>query len=292
MNEIKIPASELILNEDGSIYHLHLHPEQIAPTIITVGDQDRVAAISKYFDVIEHKVENREFFTHTGRIGNTPITVLSTGIGTDNIDIVFNELHALTAIDFNKLTYLKEPKSLDIIRLGTSGALIPAIPLDTVLLTEYAIGLEGLMNFYPYDKSEIELAMEKNMLACLQTNFSFIKPYACKASDKLINQFKEDMYLGITATCQGFYHPQGRSISNDAHFNSILADLKAWKTNEKVITNFEMETAGILGLARYFGFNACSINLILANRANQTFSKNPALKMNALIEQVLAKITL
>ncbi len=292
MSDIKIPASELILNEDGSIYHLHLHPEQIAPTIITVGDQDRVAAISKHFDAIEHKVENREFFTHTGRIGNLPITVLSTGIGTDNIDIVFNELHALTAIDFNKLTYLKEPKSLDIIRLGTSGALIPAIPLDTVLLTEYAIGLEGLMNFYPYNKSEIELEMEKNMLQCLAQNFSFIKPYACKASDKLINQFKEDMCLGITATCQGFYHPQGRSISNDPHFNSILSDLKAWKTNENVISNFEMETAGILGLARYFGFNACSINLILANRANQTFSKNPALKINALIEKVLAKISL
>lgn len=292
MKQSKIPASELILNEDGSIYHLHLHPDQIANKIITVGDPNRVEAISKHFDAMEYQVSNREFLTHTGRIGQQSITVLSTGIGTDNIDIVFNELYALSSIDFQNQSYLKTPKSLDIIRLGTSGALIPEIALDTVLLSEYAIGLEGLMNFYPTNKSAIELSMEQEMKACLSTNFPFIHPYAIKSSDRLLKLFKDEMLLGITATCQGFYHPQGRSISQDLNFHPILADLKSWKYEQKVVTNFEMETAGILGLARYFGFNACSINLILANRANQTFSNQPELKMNQLIEKVLAKIEL
>ncbi len=287
---VKIAESELILNKNGSIYHLNLLPEQLADTIITVGDPDRVFEVSKYFDSIQFKIQNREFVTHTGTLSNKKITVLSTGIGTDNIDIVFNELYALSAIDFIKRTLLEVPKKLTIIRIGTSGSLRKDIELDSVVISEYALGLEGLMNFYPINYSNLELDFQKKVEHELRNDFSFLSPYFTHSSSILIDQLGKEMIKGITATCQGFYHPQGRSISNNGEFKSILDTLKTIDLNGRHITNFEMETAGILGLSQYFGFDACSISLILANRINQTFSKNAEQKMDELIKNILIKL--
>ncbi|MEX2588659.1 MAG: nucleoside phosphorylase, partial [Chitinophagales bacterium] len=259
-----IKDSELILNPDGSIYHLQLRPEEIADLIFTVGDPDRVEMLSKYFDRIEFKKAHREFVTHTGYIGTKRMSVISTGIGTDNIDIVLNELDALANIDFDTKTIKTDFQQLKIIRIGTSGSLHRSIPVDTFVASAAGLGLDSLMHYYQIDKkNKPDIGVELPIL-----------PYFFEADQNLLNKFS-GMHSGITATCPGFYAPQGRSLRLKAKDAQILDKLRSVKINEMAVTNFEMETAGIYGLAHLMGHKALSLNAILANREAGTFSKNP-----------------
>lgn len=288
MNEI-IKPSELILNDDGSIYHLHLLPEQIADTIITVGDPDRVEKVSKYFDKIECKIQKREFVTHTGYIGNKRLTVISTGIGTDNIDIVINELDALVNIDLHTRQIKKDKKSLNIIRIGTSGTLQGEIDVDSIVLSSFGLGLDGLMNFYVSHNSDEE---EEILLKINKAVELPIKPCIAKGSEFLLNQIKTDStYTGITISATGFYGPQGRTLRMQpkvANFIDELAQLK-FDNNER-ITNLEMETSAIYGMGKVLGHHCLSVNTILANRQTKEFSKNPAESVEKVISYTLDKL--
>jgi len=287
----KIPDSELILNEDGSIYHLNLLPAQIANTIITVGDPDRVAQVSKHFDSIEVKVQKREFVTHTGMLGGKRISVISTGIGTDNIDIVLNELDALVNVDLATRTVKKEHTTLDIIRIGTSGCLQKDIPVDSYLVSAFGIGMDGLIHYYDYKNNADETLLHYNFIEYRASDLAYpIRPYIAQGSKELIAQFGQKMLKGITITCPGFYAPQGRTVRAKSTVEDMLPILAGFKDKDLRITNFEMETAGIYGLANLLGHRAISCNALLANRATNTFSKNPKEAVERLIKNVLESI--
>jgi uridine phosphorylase len=287
----KIEASELVLNPDNSVYHLKLHPEQLAKNIIVVGDPGRVAQISSFFDSIEHKVENREIVTHTGVLNGQPITVLSTGMGTDNIDIVLNELDALVNIDLINRTIKPIKTSLNIVRIGTSGALQKDIPVNSIVVSEFGLGLDGLMNYYAFEQTE----EEKQLLIqfCKQTNYSttFAQPYFVKASSFLFDLLKEDAISGVTATASGFYGPQGRVLRLPLKEDKLNEKLNQFSYNNHKIVNFEMETSALYGLSRALGHNACTICVVVANRFSKEFSKDYKPAMNQLIQKVLLKLT-
>ncbi len=267
---MKIEESELILNSDGSVYHLHLLPEDIGDTIILVGDQDRVPEVSKHFDQIYLKKQHREFITHTGRIGSNRISVISTGIGTDNIDIVLNELDQLCNIDLQTRALKSNKHDLTIIRVGTSGALQTDISVDSILVSTHGLGLDGLLWYYSHSpKFELGNLQE-------QLGIPFVKPYLFEANPELLAKFDNRSLRGITATCQGFYAPQGRSLRKPIVEPNLPQKLSEIRIDNQRITNFEMETAAILGLSEIFGFKAISVNAILANRINHTFSLNPS----------------
>jgi uridine phosphorylase len=285
-----IKQSELILNPDGSIYHLNIRPEHIASTIIFVGDQDRVDKITQHFDSVEFTTKKREFKTSTGRYKGERLSVISTGIGPDNIDIVLNELDALVNIDLKTRKIKKSHTKLNIVRIGTSGALQKDIPVNSILLSSHAIDLNGMLHSYQVDKishPEIEDAFVKH------TNWSTKKSYplVISNSDTLANKITSDkVYQGITATAGGFYGPQGRVLRlglQDANLNHKI-DSFNFKGNR--ITNLEMETSAIYGLCKLLGHNAVSMNAIIANRANGTFSDNPNKIVTDLIEYTLQKL--
>lgn len=285
----KLSNADLIINPDGSIYHLNLLPEDIADTVITVGDPDRVAEVSKHFDSIELKKGKREFITHTGSIGKTRVTVISTGIGTDNIDIVFNELDALVNIDFKERTVNKELKSLNIVRIGTSGAVQADIPMGTILASSYGLGFDALMHYYEQKPSDTEQAL----LSQINQHFSHIEginPYLTQASDSLLKQFAYDLPTGITATAPGFYAPQGRQVRAKNTVSNFIGQLNSFKSENDRITNLEMETAGIYALAKTLGHKALSINAILASRVKFEFSSNPNAIVENAIQMVLERI--
>ena len=285
----EIAASELVLNPDGSVYHLHLRPEHIARDIIIVGDQDRVKEVSKHFDRIEFQTSKREFVTHTGYIGNKRLTVLSTGIGTDNIDIVFNELDALVNIDLNTRIPKEDLQSLNIIRVGTSGALQKDIPIDSILLSSYGLGLDGLMNFYKHtpNETEIELLKQINEKVSLP-----IEPSLTSGSSELINLFKDNnLQQGITLTSTGFYGPQGRVLRLQPQVDRFIDDLAELNFDGLRITNLEMETSAIYGLGRLLGHHCLSVNAILANRQRLTFSKDSHAIVEEAIQLTLSKLT-
>ncbi|MCM5663252.1 nucleoside phosphorylase [Galbibacter mesophilus] len=287
----KIPSSEFILNADGSIYHLNLLPEDIADTIITVGDPDRVAMVSRYFDSIELKKGKREFVTHTGMLNNKRVSVISTGIGTDNIDIVFNELDALVNIDFETRTIKKDLKSLDIVRIGTTGSLQPDIKVDDFLMSEYAVGFDSLLHFY---KSEHVRHPEIQKAIVEHTEWFKEKstPYVVKYNEGLgVKLLSDKVHKGFTATNVGFYGPQSRKLRLDIQDPNLNDKLASFNFNGLKITNLEMETAGIYGLAALLGHRAVSMNCILANRPNKNFSQNPEAATQKLIEYTLEKIT-
>lgn len=283
--------SELILNADGSIYHLNLFPEDIASTIITVGDPDRVSDVSKYFDTIELRKEKREFKTHTGTLNGKRLSVISTGIGTDNIDIVLNELDALVNIDFNTRSVKTNRVELDIIRIGTSGAIQKDIDVDSFLISEYAMGFDGLLHFYESDHIQYPKIAEA---FTTQTQWHTQKsvPYVVKCDENLATQLSSNrIRYGLTATNIGFYGPQGRVLrltTSDSHLNQKLMDFRYEKHQ---ITNLEMETSGIYGLSRLLKHRAISMNCILANRATGLFSAHPEKSINALIQYTLDKLT-
>ncbi len=286
---MKISATDLILNPDGSIYHLNLLPEDVAETIITVGDQDRVGEVSKYFDHIDLKKGKREFLTHTGFIGKKRITVISTGIGTDNIDIVLNELDALVNVDFTTRTIKEKLTGLTMIRIGTSGALQADIPLDSVLIADYGLGFDALMNFYPAKNSIRELELLDHIhTVFIDTNLP--KPYLTAASPALINQIGFGLPSGITATAPGFYAPQGRQVRAKNAVPDFLKLLGTFQHQQQRITNLEMETAGIYALAKVLGHEALSVNVILANRATLEFSHNPQKAIDKAISLVLERL--
>lgn len=282
-----LSASELILNPDGSVYHLHLVPQEVAPIVIFVGDPERVDKVSKYFDKVEVKHHHREFFCHTGYIGSTRLSVISTGIGTDNIDIVMNELDALVNVDFETRTAKKEHTSLSIIRLGTSGSLQKHINVDSLLISEYALGLDGLMNFYDYKSDETLLETVKNQVNELWDVSHF---YTSKRSLHLSNE--SGFEKGITLTCPGFYAPQNRSLRLESKLNTMFDTLTAIKWNNLYLSNMEMETAGIYGMATALGHKAISVNAILANRVTHQFSNQMEKTIENMIEKVLGMITL
>ncbi len=288
---MQLSPSEFILNADNSIYHLNLLPEDIAPTVITVGDPDRVSEVSKHFDHIEIKKGKREFHTHTGTLNGKRITVMSTGIGTDNIDIVLNELDALVNIDFSTKKVKSKLTSLDIIRIGTSGSIHPDIPIDSFLMSEYAIGFDSLLQFY--DSSHVQHhEIQKAFMDHTQWYTHKSTPYVV-AYDKALGSklMSDEILLGFTATNVGFYGPQGRKLRLETQDNDLNGKLAAFRFNELKITNLEMETSGIYGLAKLLGHKAVSMNCILANRSTGRFSNKPAESTEKLIQYTLQKIT-
>jgi uridine phosphorylase len=281
------PESELIINADGSVYHLQLRPEQIADTIITVGDPHRVNDVSKHFDTIQHRTEHREFITHTGYLNNKHLTVISTGIGTDNVDIVLNELDALANIDFNTRETKAELKSLDIIRLGTSGSVNEEIYVDTVLITEVAIGMDLLMQYYVHENSIWETVYIEAFSNYIKPHFSNANPYIASAGEGLLNKFEKKYPKGTTITASGFYAPQGRMLRYAPTFPDFIKHINAFRHKHFRISNLEMETAGIYGLGKLLGHNCLSVNAILANRISQKFSSNPKQIVDKMIEEAL-----
>lgn len=288
----RLATTELILNPDGSIYHLNLRPEHISTNIILVGDQNRVPKISKHFDSIEFERQKREFRTVTGSYKGTRFTVISTGIGPDNIDIVINELDALVNIDLESRTLKKELTQLDIVRIGTSGSLQGYIPVDSFVLAEFGLGLDGIIHSYEC-KHILETDMEEAFIRHTNWDSKKPRPYIVRNSNELEKKLKSDrVFSGITATANGFYGGQGRVLRlpiQDPYLNSKIDD---FEYDGIKITNLEMETSAIYGLSRLLGHRACSMNAIIGNRVNGTFSENPYKPVEELIEYTLNKLCL
>lgn len=285
-----IAESELILNPDGSVYHLHLHPEELAPIIIVVGDPGRVPEISKYFDQIELKRQNREIITHTGRIGNTRLTVMSTGMGTDNLDIVMNELDTLVNIDLKKREILPKHKSLKIIRLGTSGALQADVLVDSFIMSTYGIGMDGLLYFYAGNNTVTEPALSDAFTKHVSWNSNLPGIYAVKASESLSTEMGNGFIKGITLTAPGFYGPQGRVLRLPLAFPQMNQLIETFHYQEGRIANFEMETSALYGLGRMLGHETLTICAIVANRVTRTFSRNNHQAVDKLVQTVLGKL--
>lgn len=284
----RIPPSELIINPDGSIYHLGLTPDQIATTIILVGDPQRVQKVSQHFDVIEVEVTRREFVTCTGRLGKQRLTCIATGIGTDNIDIVLNELDALVNVDFEARLWKTTHTPLTFVRLGTSGAIREDVPVDSFLVADYGIGLEGLLLFYERVLSDKENALNSYLKDYLnQQHFYYpIPPYVAQASPELVARFQgDDLQHGISLTATGFYAPQNRSIRAQSKVADLFTAMQAFQFEGLQATNLEMETAGIYGLARALGHRALALNAILANRPTGVFSSAPKVQEKRLIQR-------
>ena len=281
--------SELIVNPDGSIYHLKLLPEQVADTVILVGDQGRVRAVSRYFDSIEYKVQNREFVTHTGLFKGTPITVLSTGIGTDNIDIVMNELDALVNIDIKARRLNPEHRSLNLIRLGTTGALQGDIAVDSFVASAYGLGFDGLLHFYQ-NEGITEDAMSDAFMKHTSWSNKLPFPYVVKASDELMDKFGGDLRAGITATANGFFGPQGRSLRIPLASPDLNESIETFRYQGMSITNFEMETSALYGLSRLLGHQALTICTVIANRVSKSYSKDYKTAVDQMIHMVLNRL--
>ena len=286
-----IPESELILNPDGTIYHLNLLPDHISDTILTVGDPARVAQVSRHFDSIEFEGTHREFVTHVGYYRGKRLTVLSTGMGTDNIDIVLNELDALVNIDFLSRTVrpVEERLNLRIIRLGTSGSLQADVPVGALLATQHAVGLDSLMQFYPFMETGLETQVAQDLQQHLGLPFA---PYVVRGSDLLREQLAADLLIGNTVTCPGFYGPQGRRLRLDLRSADYMARLQNFRHQSPEgdfrLSNFEMETAGYYALGQLLGHEVLSLNAIVANRATGEFAKDAGDIVDRLIARTLA----
>jgi uridine phosphorylase len=283
----RIAESELILNERGAVYHLNLRPEELAPTVITVGDPDRVGEVSKYFDSIEYKQQHREFISHTGRVGNKRITVLSSGIGPDNIDIVMNELDALVNIDLETREIKPQLNSLQIIRIGTSGSLQPDIPVDSFVASTHGLGVDNLLNFYRLEQNSEEQLLLQSFITHTQIHSQVGNPYINSAAPSLLKHFVANFHQGITVTCPGFYGPQGRVLRlglSNPHFVNRLTD---FRYGQHRISNFEMETSAIYGLGKLMGHQCLAVNAIVANRVRQEFSKDGKAAVEKLIQQFI-----
>lgn len=291
MKTQNIQASELILTPEGKIYHLDLAPSQLAETVITVGDPGRVKMVSKYFDTIETTAEHREFKTHTGTYKGKRISVVSTGIGPDNIDIVFNELDALVNIDFEKRTVKPKLTSLDIIRIGTSGSLIPEVEVDSFLISALAIGLDNVMHYYAKTDKIFIREFAQAFINHTEWNPDNSVPYVVKADKTLLKKLSSNKTIeGCTITNVGFYGPQGRVLRAQLQDQSLNEKLTSFEYQNHKITNLEMETATMYGLARLLGHRTVSMNAIIANRATGSFSLDTKVSVDALIQYTLDKI--
>jgi uridine phosphorylase len=288
MTQNTLKSSELILNPDGSIYHLNAFPEDIADTVITVGDPDRVSDVSRYFDKIEVTRQKREFVTHTGWLGNQRLTVISTGIGVDNIDIVLTELDALVNVDFETRLPRTQLRQLDIIRLGTCGGLHPDVPVDAPIVSCAALGFDNLMHYYDVALSAEAQALQQAINAHMA---GAILPYVATADQDLVAMLAgDDVATGITATCPGFYGPQGRTIRAQPKDAEMLSRLQSFSHEKRNVLNFEMETSGILGLGRLLGHRCCSVSVMVANRVTGHFSDAPGPAVDAMIQTMLTRI--
>jgi uridine phosphorylase len=279
----RIAESELILNDRGAIYHLNLKPDEIADTIILVGDPDRVKEVSKHFDSIELKIQFREFITHTGFIGKKRISVLSTGIGTDNIDIAVNELDALANIDFATREIRSKIKALNLIRLGTCGALQPDIPVDNLIVSTHGLGIDNLLNFYRMEQNEEEKQLLHSFVTHTQMHGRIGHPYIAGAAGSLIKHFVKDFFQGITVTCPGFYGPQGRILRLGISHPELNNRLTQFRFGQHRIVNFEMETSAIYGLGKLLGHQCLSLNTVIANRIRKEFSKDGKVAVERMI---------
>ncbi|MBN8674518.1 MAG: nucleoside phosphorylase [Chitinophagales bacterium] len=281
----RIAESEMIINDRGAIYHLDLRPEEIAGTIVTVGDPDRVKELSKHFDSVEVKRQHREFISHTGYIGKKRITVLSSGIGPDNIDIVLNELDALANIDFTTREIKKNLTSLNIIRLGTSGSLQADIPVDSFVASTHGLGVDNLLNFYRHEQNDEEQQLLHSFITHTQIHGQIGNPYISSGAGSLVKHFVKDFHHGITVTCPGFYGPQGRILRLGIRNPELINRLTDFRFGQHRITNFEMETSAIYGLGKLLGHNCLAINAIVANRVKKEFSKDG----KAVVENLIKK---
>ncbi|WP_346238415.1 nucleoside phosphorylase [Niabella insulamsoli] len=280
----RIAESELILNERGAVYHLDLRPEEIAGTVVTVGDPDRVKEFSKYFDNIEVQRAHREFISHTGNIGGKRLTVLSSGIGPDNIDIVMNELDALVNIDFESRTVKDQLRAINIIRVGTSGALQGDIEVDDFVASTHGLGIDNLLNFYLHEANGEETQLLQSFITHVQMKGA---PYITGAAPSLLKNFTQAFHQGITVTCPGFYGPQGRVLRLGISNPNLIDRLTDFSFGQHRITNFEMETAAIYGLGKLLGHHCLALNAIVANRVKKEFSKDGKAAVEKLIQKFL-----
>jgi uridine phosphorylase len=287
----KITESELILNKDGSVYHLNLLPEDISDIIINVGDPDRVSMVSDYFDSIEVKKQKREFVTHTGIYKGRRISVMSTGIGTDNIDIVYNELDALVNIDLQSREIKSQLTPLKLVRIGTSGSLQADIPVDSFVCSSYGLGLDGLLNFYELQNEGLEKEIIDAFRTHLPNKGIFPESYLAKSSEMMFNLLSPGMHTGITASCSGFYAPQVRQLRLKPSRHDLIEKLTSFDYLGHKVTNFEMETGAMFGLAKLMGHHCCAVNVIVANRITQEFSKKYEETMHNLIQTTLDRLT-
>lgn len=285
-----IGESELIINSSGCIYHLGIHPDDLADTIILVGDPARVALVSQHFDSVEVQHAHREFITHTGYIGNKRLSVISTGIGPDNIDIVMNEIDALANINFTTRLANEQLKSLQIIRLGTSGSVQPGIAPGQLIVSTFAIGLDNLLHYYRYENN----AEEAFLLHAFQQHTGLsgnpVQPYIAEGSVRLRNHFMQGYMQGITVTCPGFYAPQGRRLRLPPANPHLIDSLGSFSSGSYRIANFEMETAAIYGLGKLLGHNCISISCIIDNRLSQSFTNDLWRDINKMIASSLGVI--
>ncbi len=288
---MKIAESEFILNQRGAVYHLDLLPQEIAPVVITVGDPFRVPLISKYFDEVEIKRQHREFITHTGRLGDKRISVVSTGIGTDNIDIALQELDALFNIDFAERTVKQQLQSINIIRVGTCGSLQANVPAGSFITSTHALGIDNLLNFYVHKNNEEEKNILQHFILHTQINNRFAQPYIAAASASLLKHFVDGFHQGITVTCPGFYGPQGRVLRLGLSDPDIINRLATFQFGNYHILNFEMETSGIYGLGKLLGHNCISLSAVVANRITKTFLNDTHKAVENLIEKTLEIIS-
>jgi len=285
-----IGASELIINDRGAIYHLNVRPEEIADTIITVGDPERVAEVSKYFDRVEHKLAHREFITHTGYIGQKRISVLSTGIGPDNIDIALNEIDALANINFDTRTINDQKKSVSIIRMGTCGSLQGEVGVNELVAGTHGLGIDNVLHFYERENNEEEKAILAAFDEHTKISAHKIQPYIATASAGLLKHFTEGYSHGITVTCPGFYGPQGRILRLPLKMPNLVDQMTSFKYGQHRIANFEMETSAIYGLCNLLGHQCLSINVIIANRVKKEYSKDMGKAVDHMIEKSLGII--
>lgn len=290
-----IKESELIINPDGSIYHINLKPDDIAETIITVGDQNRVDRVAQFFDEVIFETQKREFKTKTGYYKGKKLTVISSGIGTDNIDIVINELDALANIDFKTRTVKKEKKKLHFVRIGTSGSLQKDVPVDHYVASSGGVGFDGLLHYYAQGTDAINEETTQALIEHLQDSPKKAEPYLVDASQNLLDKFKasneKHLHFGLTGTNVGFYGPQGRVLRLPLSKPYFIDSLASFSYQENRITNLEMETSAIYGLSKMLGHEALSVNAIIANRAMGTFSNNPKDLVDQLIKFVLDTLT-
>lgn len=291
MEPSSIGHSELIINDKGCIYHLGLHPDELADTVITVGDPDRVAKVSRHFDSIEIRRQHREFVTHTGYLGHKRISVVSTGIGPDNVDIVLNELDALVNIDFTTRTIKPANRSLNIIRMGTSGASQASVAINSLVVSSFALGLDNLLHFYQFENNEEERSLLAEFMMYLGLDGNALHPYMFQGSVSLLHHFINGFTQGITVTCPGFYAPQGRVLRQSLAYPQLIDKLTGFQSGSRQITNFEMETAALYGLGRTMGHHCLSISTIVDNRITKEFSADSEAAIGQMIQKCLPIIS-
>lgn len=288
----KIPSSELIINEDGSAFHLHIKPEQLADTVILVGDPSRVNMVASFFDSIEYDIQSREFHTITGRYKGKRITCVSHGIGTDNIDIVVTELDALANIDFATRQEKSEFRQLTLVRIGTSGGLQPECPIGSYVVARRSIGFDGLLNFYETKDGVLDLDFEEAFCRFVDWNSRLPRPYAVLADTELTERLGFDMFKGVTISAPGFYGPQGRHVRLKPIDEKLNQKIEAFRYNDEKIANFEMESSAVAGLGKMLGHKAITICLIIAGRVSKEMNTEYKGSMEGLVATVLDRLVL